>query len=124
MNCEFCNKRKLARKLKCVCKYVHYTCTDCKLAFLNNWHDSYENEFNVDCTEQLSPDTIRFYDKMINKLDSLINTFSGRYKSHTKYYKYCMECLEGEWMPTDLEFSFDMVVSIQQQERYNTLGLK
>lgn len=123
--CEFCQKNKLRRKLVCnSCNSEHYHCPDCKVSFLTNWCESYENEFNVDCTEQLSKDTIRFYDKQIKKLTKIIDGLSSKSKNRNRYYKTCMECLEGDFRPTDLEFSFDMVVSLEQQERYNTLALR
>lgn len=123
--CEFCNKNKVFRKLKCNhCLHEHYTCSDCKLAFLNNYLESYENEFNVDCTEQLSEGTINFYKRKIKELTRLTKNLSGKYKNRNKYYKTCMECIEGIWMPRDLEFSYDNVVSLEQQERYNFLHLK
>jgi hypothetical protein len=126
MSCEFCDKNKIKRKIKCKCKFEHHTCIECRLAFLNNYLESFENEFNVDCTEQLSKDTIRYYDKMIKELTKVTNNLEKDLKRPRKseWYKYCMECLEGLYLPRDLQFSFDMVVSVEQQIKYNYLHLK
>jgi hypothetical protein len=123
--CEFCKKNKLRRKLICnSCNSEHYHCPDCKVAFLSNWCESYENEFNVDCTEQLSRDTISFYYKKIKELNKLISGLSSKYNIRNRHYKTCMECLEDNFKPTDLEFSFDMVVSLEKQNTYNILSLR